>query len=261
MNYQIDLNDSNLPEDQKDALDAFNSFSKARNLFFWFFLLIPLLLVQVAFWSVDCGGIDRILLPSAQNTISEEEALPAGPSDAESITVEPTDESPAQIEDKMEDNEDSDSLEWLDIAVRTILMAGKFILAFAVVIYCLTLLIGMKLAIVGRLGGLAYSSKAFFLSLVVMVLILPWQHTVAADIYGALFDYQELTARYLQIQNCNHWPDYVLYYGRFVGIWSLSVILLLLAQRNSCRAIKMISQHLVSRENNVLNSDNDLQQE
>ena len=122
-------------------------------------------------------------------------------------------------------------------------------LTFAAVIYCLSLLIGMKLALVGRLGGLADSSRAFFMSLIVMVLILPWQQALSTDIYGLQFGYKELISRYQAVHEASKLGDYFIYYGRFVGLWLLTMLLLMIAQICSNRAKKSISRHLKQLKN------------
>ena len=121
-----------------------------------------------------------------------------------------------------------------------------YILTFVAVIYCLVLLIGMKLSLVGQLGGLADTSKAFFLSLIVMVLILPWQHTISSEIHGTLFTYKELTNSYLSLVNSDDPKQYALYYGRFVGLWGLTMLLLMAAQWRSHQAVRKIRRRLTS---------------
>jgi len=228
MNSLTNPENYNVGEDKKDALEAFNSFNGARNLLFWLFLLIPLLIAQAGFWTVQSGRLDQVLI------IADDEALAV---ETVAIAEQPEAvEKPEAIEDKSSAAGDKDE--------KT--EKSNYILTFVAVIYCLVLLIGMKLSLVGQLGGLADTSKAFFLSLIVMVLILPWQHTISSEIHGTLFTYEELTNSYLSLMNSDDPKQYALYYGRFVGLWGLTMLLLMAAQWRSHQAVRKIRRRLTS---------------
>ena len=252
-----DNNRNNTDSNNKnDALEAFGVFANARNFFFWL-LLIAMLVLQTAFWVVDRGLIDPVLPEGEKpkkisNTINQPELI--------ILTAGQTQTNPAQSPVEAKPSEpkpqkllpvNKNPLETAEIINPTLKISLKivnFILPFVAVTYCLVLLIGMKLALVGRLGGLANSGKALFLSLLAMVLIVPWQQMVAPDLAGVLFGYDQLIERYRQIGQVNDSLEYVIYYGRFTGLWALSMIILLAAQGRSCRATRDIRKRLCDQQ-------------
>ena len=258
MNRLTNPENYNVSEDKKDALEAFNSFNGARNLLFWLFLLIPLLVAQAGFWTVQSGRLDQVLI------VADDEA--SAVETAEIVEQPEATEKPEAVEDKISAADDaaddkdektenmtpeepslkSNMSESLEKLIQGSIKTSNYILTFVAVIYCLVLLIGMKLSLVGQLGGLADTSKAFFLSLIVMVLILPWQHTISSEIHGTLFTYKELTNSYLNLVNSDDPKQYALYYGRFVGLWGLTMLLLVAAQWRSHQAVRKIRRRLTS---------------
>ncbi|MCG8685521.1 MAG: hypothetical protein MI892_11640, partial [Desulfobacterales bacterium] len=60
-----------------DALEAFNSFSAARNLFFWI-TVAGLVIVQFVFFMVDRGAIDATLGGPEGNSIEIRNSMPGG---------------------------------------------------------------------------------------------------------------------------------------------------------------------------------------
>lgn len=97
-----------------------------------------------------------------------------------------------------------------------------------VILYCLTIRSCMLITAVGRLGGLGHVCRAFFLALVVLVLLLPWQHLLGPFVLGTLYGPGELmTAGSAKSEGG---LALVLYYLRFCGLWLLCLILLLASQ-------------------------------
>jgi hypothetical protein len=258
MNRLTNPENYNVSEDKKDALEAFNSFNGARNLLFWLFLLIPLLVAQAGFWTVQSGRLDQVLIvaddeaPAVETAeIAEQPKATEKPETLEN-KISAADDAADDKDEKTENitpeepSLKSNMSESLEKLIQGGIKTSNYILTFVAVIYCLVLLIGMKLSLVGQLGGLADTSKAFFLSLIVMVLILPWQHTISSEIHGTLFTYKELTNSYLSLVNSDDPKQYALYYGRFVGLWGLTMLLLVAAQWRSHQAVRKIRRRLTS---------------
>jgi len=129
----------------------------------------------------------------------------------------------------------------------------NYVMSFSAVLYCLSLLIAMKLSLVSRLGGLAPASKAFFLSLIVMVLVLPWQSLICPSLAGTLFAYPELVRRYSAQLHSEHFMDTIYYYGRFTGLWVVTLSVLIAAQLRSRQATRLIyPQRIVANETQPL---------
>ena len=277
----INLNKTNSWDYGQDALEAFNTFSGARNIFFWL-LAAGLVLTQVVFWVVDQGGIDPVL-ETAKNqrtgpqcisycpgpgsmTISGELSVGGKTEIPDELSVGGKTEIPDELSvggqaeasaDRTEDILDHDKqlarADAVDKTLGTILKGANCLLTFFSVVYCLTLLIGMKLALIGRLGGLADAGRAFFLSLIVMVFIVPWQQMIFADVPGVLYDYAKLK---IWCTSINGTAGYILYYGRFTGFWLLCVVLLLMAQRHSGRLVKRVRLRIMQRQKQTAPADN-----
>jgi hypothetical protein len=199
-----------------DALDAYHSFRRARSLFFWV-LVVGLLLVQGCFWLTNLGALDHPLKVDAEIrliTLSDY-ALPVG----------------MRIDDGRQRLAES-----AQQAVYVTLRLCWFTLTFVAVLYSLTLLIGMKLALVGRLGALGDHGRAFFLSLIVMVLVVPWTTAIHPHMFGAVFSYEQLVVRYLEIRHASDQFQQVVYYVQFVGVWAVTFLALWWAQIRSWRA-------------------------
>ena len=117
-----------------------------------------------------------------------------------------------------------------DVAVA--LKISNFIFIITATMYCLTLLMGLKISLTGRLGGISHISRAFFISLFALVVLMPWQVMLPGVIFGALFTPSELLCQWHNtVQNSTFWL--VMCYLRFAGLWLAA--LFSLAGHNSVR--------------------------
>ena len=148
------------------------------------------------------------------------------------------------------DEERLKAVQSLEALLDAVLRVCSYLITFAAVTYCLALLIGLKLSLVGRLGGLADGAKAFFVSLLVMVMLVPWQRMLGDNVAGVVFNLPEMVDAYLaRLQSAEFdVPVLMRYYGRFVGLWGLSFLLLIVAQYRSYRSAKMVRARLKSWE-------------
>ena len=109
-------------------------------------------------------------------------------------------------------------------------------------LYCLSMLFSLKISMLGRLGGINHISRAFFLSLLMLILLLPWQRIFGSMVPGAIFTPEEL------VEWTSTEPgdvlDRVIYYLRFSGYWLLILLLLILSQIRSVRWGKAILRRL-----------------
>ncbi len=123
----------------------------------------------------------------------------------------------------------------------------NFILIPAAVLYCLTMLFCLKVSLLGRLGGINHISRAFFLSLTMLVLLLPWQKFFDGIFLGAMYVPEELLSRCDALcaseGGCKIFCT-ILYYLRFTGYWLLVTLLLLFAQYRSIRWANTILRRL-----------------
>jgi hypothetical protein len=108
----------------------------------------------------------------------------------------------------------------------------NFILVPASVIYCLTMLFAFKVSLIGRLGGINHIARAFFLSLLFVVLFLPWQLLFSPVFAGAMWTPTELIAA---CQMPKTPIAQVSFYLRFTGYWILVLLLVVFSQIRSMR--------------------------
>jgi len=130
------------------------------------------------------------------------------------------------------------TFEQLTLAIRLL----NAVLILTATLYCLTLLFGLKVSMHGRLGGINHVSRAFFLSLLMLVLLLPWQRIFGGVVAGAIFTPGELQEWFSA--RTDDMFDTVLYYLRFSGYGVLIFLLLLLSQLRSLRWAKAILRRL-----------------
>jgi hypothetical protein len=119
-------------------------------------------------------------------------------------------------------------------AVAVVLKISNFIFVLTATMYCLTLLMGLKISLTGRLGGISHISRAFFISLFALVIVLPWQVLLPGVIAGAIYTPSELLCQWhITVQNSNFWL--AICYLRFAGLWLAALILFIWAQLRSAK--------------------------
>lgn len=237
---------------QRDAYEAYRVFMLARRFFFWL-IFAGLLFVQASFWVLNSGALDSELNWKRSDASYTDVFFSCA--NLPCINI-------GNISDHGHSAEKYDTAKWTLFSnkenglsklelTRLVLKIWNYVLTFGVIVYCLALLIIIKIALIGRLGGLADASRAFFLSLVVMVLLVPWQRVITAElpdaIPGAIFNYTELVRGYQQWHDKAISPEkFFIYYGRFVGLWALATLIFLATQRRSWQAGKKVKQLLVA---------------
>ncbi|MHC4425114.1 MAG: hypothetical protein ACYSYV_03340 [Planctomycetota bacterium] len=130
------------------------------------------------------------------------------------------------------------TFEQLTLVIRLV----NAVLILTTTLYCLTLLFGLKVSMNGRLGGINHISRAFFLSLFMLILLLPWQRIFGCVVTGAVYTPCELVKWYSA--KTDDIFDVVLYYLRFSGYGVLILLLLLFSQFRSLRWAKAILRRL-----------------
>jgi hypothetical protein len=128
-----------------------------------------------------------------------------------------------------------EQLTWLIRLVNAVLI-------LTATLYCMTLLFSLKVSMHGRLGGINHISRAFFLSLLMLVLLLPWQRIFGCVVTGAIYTPGELSQWYSA--KTDDIFDVTLYYLRFSGYGLLIFLLLVLSQFRSFRWAKAILRRL-----------------
>jgi hypothetical protein len=243
-----------------DYLEAIGVFRGWKNSLFAVVLLC-LLILQLSFWLVDRGFIgseDKV-------ETSEVELEAVKPPEAEDL-VTPLEESQAnqagdtlnEIEkaakSSLAEEQASGSEEVLQVStfwsffgikighINWVVRICNFVLILAAILYCLAMLFSFKISLIGRLGGIKHICRAFLLSLIMVVLLLPWQMIYGKVVLGAIYTPDEMLTR------CATEPsgifNLVLHYLRFTGYVVLVLLLLILSQIRSSRWTKAVLHRL-----------------
>jgi hypothetical protein len=216
--------------DTTDCLEAIGVFRGWKN-FFFVIVLVCLLLLQTSFWVVnlgyirgECPGMAGGVGQDVQDPNDANAALAAGESGLD--------------EAGMEKSFFGVTFKHLAMGIRVV----NAILIMGGVFYCLTILMAMKISLVGRLGGINHICRAFFLSLLMLLLLLPWQRIFAGVGIGSIYTPCEL-AKWTSADVSSIF-DVVLLYLRFSGFWLLILLLLIFSQLRSGRWTKTILRRL-----------------
>jgi len=245
-----------------DYLEAVGVFKGWRN-FIFVVLLICLVLMQGGFWLVDTGYVKLpaekqqeeaqtqqagITEPPAQPALKNEnrpksqqgQALtPAIPEEIEQAArqIAPGEQAAQQVPDKETKPEKIKRIipavkqaQWLRL-MRVV----NFVVIVTSILYCLTMFFTLKISMLGRLGGINHISRAFFLSLVTLVLLLPWQIFFQGLVSGVMYRPAELLSDYTRLTKLDSAFESMLYYIRYCVYWLVVTGFLILTQIRSVR--------------------------
>jgi len=133
----------------------------------------------------------------------------------------------------------------LDTISKNFVWALKLVdvvLILSAMLYFLTILFAMKISLVGRLGGINHITRAFFLSLFMLILLLPWQKIFGDTVIGAVFTAGAIN-KAATLKDGDIFEK-ALYYMRFSGYSALILLLLIMAQIRSSRWAAAILRRL-----------------
>jgi len=219
--------------DTTDCLEAIGVFRGWKN-FFFIIVVICLLLLQISFWVVNTGYITAKECPGSKAAVVAGGLSEDVGEAAKKVAAEQSE--PAEAE--MENSLFGITFKHLAMVIRVV----NAILILTGLLYCLTILLSLKISLVGRLGGMNHISRAFFLSLVMLILLLPWQRIFAGMVLGAIYTPCELV-KWSSAETGSIF-DIILYYLRFSGYWLLILLLLIFSQLRSGRWTKSILRRL-----------------
>jgi hypothetical protein len=110
----------------------------------------------------------------------------------------------------------------------------NFLILAAAVLYSLTLLMCLKISLTGRLGGINHIARAFFISLFLLVFLIPWQRLLPGVLVGTVWLPGELLCGgWSKAHDSAFWK--ILFYLRFCGLWVVALWFLFWAQSRSSR--------------------------
>jgi hypothetical protein len=229
--------------DTTDCLEAVGVIRCWKNILF-IIIMLALLLLQGLFWVANIRGIGTdepavavsadssttgagevaVAIPDKIKKAAKEVAPENVPASSQSMPVAEPNE-PEQVKIRF-------SFEPKVKHITAVIQFLNFVLIPASILYCLTMLFSFKVSLIGRLGGINHVARAFFLSLLFVVLLMPWQLLFSPVFAGAMWTPVELIAA-CEVQK-TMWAN-IFFYLRFTGYWLLVLLLLLFAQLRSMR--------------------------
>jgi hypothetical protein len=169
-------------------------------------------------------AIDEIV-ESANQTQLEEDILLEKETDvmpAEILTEAASPEilQPQAPDEKADETVTVDPLSLFRISCRFaagLVAVCNFIIIVSVILYCLSLLMCLKISLAGRLGGINHITRAFFISLFLLVVITPWQVVLPKVLIGSIWLPGELLCGgWTKADSSIFWK--VMLYLRFCGL-------------------------------------------
>ncbi len=220
--------------DTTDCLEAIGVFRGWKN-FFFVIALLCLLVLQVSFWFVDRGCIAPCDKDETDTAIAASDRKEEIKEAAEKVAAEPN---------KLAEELKQKTSFPFGITFRhlrwTIRIANSLLILTAV-LFCLSMLFSLKISLIGRLGGINHICRAFFLSLIMVVLLLLGQISFG-HIPGVIYMPDELL-RWHTTETTDIFGT-VLYYLRFSGYGVLALLLLIFSQVRSSRWTKAVLRRL-----------------
>ncbi len=222
--------------DTTDCLEAVGVFRGWKN-FFFIIIILCLLVLQICFWAVNTGYIPAKEYPGNKAQSNEADAVGLG-EDVPDVNEAANEVSAEQSEPALADSLFGITFKHLAMVIRVV----NAILVLTGTLYCLTILLALKISLVGRLGGINHICRAFFLSLIMLILLLPWQRVFGGVVLGAIYSPCEL-AEWCSAETGSI-LGIVLRYLRFTGYWLVILLLLIFSQLRSGRWTKTILRRL-----------------
>jgi hypothetical protein len=218
-----------------DCLEAVGVFRGWKN-FFFLMVVICLVLAQVSFWLVDLEIVPIPTDPAEALVASEAVTAPAV-ADA-NVPVQPSE---AESGSGMFGLSFLGKLNFGHLA-RTIDVVDGILIVTAA-LYCMAMFFSLMVSLIGRLGGINHISRAFFLSLIMLVLVVPWQRLLESSVIGVIYTPSDLVTWFASKSESSI-PGKVLYYLRFTGYWMVVMMLMIMSQTRSARWTKSILRRL-----------------
>ena len=236
--------------DTTDCLEAIGVFRAWKN-FLFVIMVTGLLLLQASFWLINTGIVAADTDDDTKTTIEVVEERTKIEEAAKQVTSQETQQEQTEKIEQAEQTESQEPQKTLTKKLFSIkfkcltrlIRIVDYILIPVAILYSLTLIFSLKISLTGRLGGINHIARAFFLSLLVLVLLLPWQRFFAGITVGAIYSPTELINAHQKAQSAPIFKLF-LYYMRFVGLWLATLNFLIFSQIRSTRWAKAILRRL-----------------
>ena len=234
-----------------DCLEAVSVLKGWKN-FFFVIILICLVLLQVSFWVVDTNMVEPNSVPKVEKTTpikTAEAVAPAVITLAAVVESNAVEEPNSAVDPNAAAKAKSGGRSIIIPQIKFEHVAWfvrvcNFVLLVTTVMYCLTVLFCVKVSLVGRLGGINHIMRAFFLSLVVLVLLLPWQRYFGDVVTGWMFTPGGIIASKNRVDQDHSVLNIALYYVRYAGLWVVLTAFVVMAQMRTVRWAKATMRRL-----------------
>ena len=216
----------------RECEEAAQIFVRWKNIAFAVIILC-LLLLQSSFWLVKTGHVKIDGAARTDQTRLVRKAANPAATEPERSAKDKVAQGPPEAGQQLKRYTSLITFGRLASAVRI----ANMLLVFASVLYALTMFCTMTVS----LGGQNHICRAFYLSLVLLLLVLPWQIVFNSMGSGVIYTPSEL-ARWCTADTSDGLGALLLM--RFVGYPALAVILLFLAQWRSLRWRRTLMREL-----------------
>ena len=208
-----------------DCLEAVGVFRGWKNIFF-LIVAVCLVLTQLGFWVIDR---QFVAIPA--------DLIAGAPAADPNAVAEPTvDTSFLGLKTLLGKITFDHVMRMIDVV--------NGLLIVAMILYCLAMFFSLVVSLIGRLGGINHISRAFFLALIALVLVLPWQRLLESSVIGMIYTPGELVPWFADKMENGGLMRSGLYYLRFFGYWLIVGLLIILAQSRSARWTQAILRRL-----------------
>ncbi|MBN1795088.1 MAG: hypothetical protein JW804_00285 [Sedimentisphaerales bacterium] len=245
-----------------DCLEAINVFKFWKNILF-VLIIICLLILQACFWSFNLDLVGQEQTEQAAVTkkamenppeLTEETKEVINQSEekieeaAKKVTADAEKPAAATVNEPIAAEQSRKKSINLAAIVKKVhvmwtIKTTDFLIILLGIAYCSIVLLTLKVSMVGRLGGINHITRALVLSVLFVVLILPWQEIFGWFTAGALYAPSELTT-YIERYDSFEMYEKAFFYLRFVGYWLVVLLLLIFAQIRTARWSKATLRRL-----------------
>jgi len=224
--------------------DALQCLSRAKSLLA--LLLVLCLAVQIAsFVLVDFVGVTEgaAKMPSATAAPAEPDGQAEADADADAEIAEAAPAEPQAA------NAAADT--WFEV-ISVALASTKFVALVSAGLLMLTLMFAVKISLIGGIGATAGFLGAFFWSLFLLAMLVPWQQTIGSALAsGATFNMSQLLSRVWGVgaglgeEATAGFLRQGIYYARFLAYPILTLLVEVLVLVKFARGLRPLMQQAV----------------
>ncbi len=226
-----------------DCLEAIGTLKSNKN-FFFFICLFCLILLQGCFWLMATKHVDiGTEGPSIEKSTVLVAVQQQTPAEASSDKIEKVTQTVVGEPNVAKSDPNAVWQKYAGQLAETeikfsqlvwVIRICNYLLIICSIMYSLTLLFGLMISLVGRLGGISHVTRAFFTSLLIIIILLPWQIIFKSVCISPIYTPSELLASWKAYPDADVIAKTVMFL-RYAGLAAVIFILLIWAQLKSMR--------------------------